>query len=141
MKKVFFDTNILLDIALERRKYNKDAINLIKLIKNKQIKGFINGAGIVSIHYIISKSRGKTTALQFIKDIIKIFEIAELDKKVIQNAINSNFTDFEDAIQEFSAIDAGVEIIVTRNTKDFKNSRLQVFEPKQLIKYFEKKQN
>ena len=139
MKKVYFDTNILLDFALKRKKFNVVAAKLINLVVEEQIMGFVNGASIVSIHYILSKNRNKTLALEFVNDIIDIFEIAELDKKVIQNAINSNFTDFEDAIHEFSAIDANVEIIVTRNPKDFKQSRLQILEPKQLIKYFAKK--
>ena len=134
MKKVYFDTNILLDIALERKKFIKDAIKLIGLIENKKIAGFINGVTIVNIHYIVAKNKGKATALQFVKDIMKFFEIAELDKSVILKALNSSFADFEDAVQEFSAVNSRMEIIVTRNVKDFNNSRLQVIEPKQLIK-------
>ena len=137
MKKVYFDTNILLDFALKRKKFNAVAAKLIDLVVEEQIIGFVNGASIVSIHYILSKHRNKTLALEFVNDIMDIFEIAGLDKSVII-AINSNFKDFEDAIHEFSAIDAGVKIIVTRNIKDFITSHLQVFEPEQLIRYIEK---
>ncbi len=141
MKKVYFDTNILLDFALKRKKFNVIAAKLIDLAVNEQIIGFVNGASIVSIHYILSKNRNKILAFEFVHDIMDIFEIAGLDKNVILKALNSNFKDFEDAVHEFSAIDAGIEIIVTRNIKDFKNSRLQIFKPEQLIKYFEKNRN
>ncbi|MEA3450724.1 MAG: PIN domain-containing protein [Bacteroidota bacterium] len=138
MKKVYFDTNILLDFVLKRKKFNAIAAKLIDLVVEEQIIGFINGASIVSIHYILSKNRNKTLALEFVNDIMDIFEIARLDKDIIQSALNSNFSDFEDALHEFSAIDAGVEIIVTRNIKDFTTYRLQVYKPEQLIKYIGK---
>ena len=96
MKKVYFDTNILLDFALKRKKFNTVAAQLIDLVLNEQIVGFINGASIITIHYIISKHRNRTLALEFVNDLMNIFEIAEFDKKIIQNALNSDFKDFEE---------------------------------------------
>ncbi len=66
------------------------------------------------------------------------FEIVNATKETCINALNSDFKDFEDAIQEFSAVNSGIEIIVTRNTKDFTSSHLQVYKPEQLIRYIEK---
>ncbi len=137
MKKVYFDTNILLDIALKRQPFINDALALITLIENNKIIGYVNGVTIVNIHYIMSKSKGKETALKFVSDLMRFFRVATIDNIVIDQAINSGFSDFEDAVQEFSASNSKVEIIVTRNTKDFKNSRLQVFEPKQFIEWFD----
>jgi len=134
MKKVYFDTNIILDIALNRKPFVNDALKLIELIENNKIIGFVNSLSIVSVHYIISKNKGKDIARQFIKDILQFFDIVNVDKNIIINALNSNFKDFEDSVQEFSAKNSGIEIILTRNSSDFKNSNLQIFEPSQFTK-------
>lgn len=134
MKKVYFDTNILLDIALDRKPFVNDALILLELIENKKIFGYINSLSVVNIHYLVSKQKGKDIANQLIKDILQFFDVVNVDKKIIIEAINSTFIDFEDAVQEFSAVNSGIEIILTRNIKDFKNTNIIVLAPEQFLK-------
>ncbi len=136
MKKVLFDTNIILDIALQREPFVEYSLKSVNLIDTKII-GYINILTLVNTFYFARKKTGIDKARKFIADLLTQFEVVNTTKATCVNALSSDFKDFEDAIQEFSAIDAEIEIIVTRNIKDFKNSRLQVFEPKELIKYFE----
>jgi len=135
MINIYFDTNILLDIALERKPFDEQALELLKLIENNQITGFLNAITVVNVYYFLSKQKGKAVALQFIKDTLKVFRVTNIDKSVLTNASQSSIKDFEDAVQEFSAINSGLKMIVTRNTIDFKNSQLLVFEPLAFIEW------
>jgi len=137
MKKVLFDTNIILDVALKREPFVANSLKTINLIDTK-IEGYVNILTLINTYYFAHKKVGIDKAKQFIADLLTQFKVINATKEICINAINSDFNDFEDAVQEFSAINADVEIIVTRNPKDFKYSNLKVFEPKELIKYFEK---
>lgn len=138
MKKVYFDTNILLDIVLDRKPFVNEALILLDLIENNKILGYINSLSIVNIHYLVSKQKGKVTAKQIISDILQFFDVVNVDKSVIIQALDSDFNDFEDSVQEFSALSSGIDILLTRNTKDFKKSKLEVYEPSEYIKSFQK---
>lgn len=135
MIKVYFDTNVLLDIALKREPFFENSMKLLELIENNKIVGYVNGITIANLHYIISKSKGKETALQFIKDLLVFFEIADLNKNVVTQALYSGFTDFEDAIQNYSAQNTDIKILITRNIADFKLSTLQIFEPHRFLEW------
>ncbi len=138
MIKVLFDTNVILDIALNREPFAEHSLKSVNLIDNKII-GYVNVLTLVNTFYFARKKTGIDKARKFIADLLTQFEVVNTTKEICIDALNSNFKDFEDAVQEFSAVKSEIEIIVTRNIKDFKNSHLQVFEPEQLIKYFEKK--
>jgi len=140
MKKVLLDTNILMDIVLERVPYDALALKIMEFIANQQITAYISAITLININYIVKKVKGKDLALKFIAEILDVFEITDANKTVLKNALMSNFPDFENAAQNFSAIDAGIEIIVTRNKKDFQQSKLQIYTPSEFIEYIEKEQ-
>ena len=137
MIRVLFDTNIILDIAIERKPFVVNSLKAVNLIDVKII-GFINILTLVNTFYYARKKVGIEQAKEFIRDLLTQFEVLNETKEICIKALNSNFRDFEDAVQNFSAIDEGIEIIVTRNIKDFKNSKIQIFTPEQLIKFIEK---
>lgn len=135
--KILLDTNIILDYVLERKKFVKEARLLMQISFNKELIAYISGSSITDIYYIVQKYKNKQKALFFIKEIISFIEVSNIDKTVILSAINSNFSDFEDAVHNFSAINSNIEIIVTRNPSDFKDSTIKIYTPKQFLKYFE----
>ncbi len=137
--KVLLDTNIVLDYAFERNKFIEDAGELMKMAFEGKITAFISASSVTDIYYIVQKYKTKEKALEFIKKLILFIGIAGVDKIVIENAINSNFADFEDVVQNFSASNNSIEYIITRNVKDFKNSELNVIEPKFFIEQIQKK--
>lgn len=141
MIKVLLDTNIILDIALRRTPFFEYSAEVIKKIDNKKIIGFITATTISDIYYIAKKEKGHQDAIEFIIQLVELFEIIGIDKKVIQNALDIGFKDFEDSIQESAALSEQVDFIITRNTSDFKNSLLKVLNPEEFIKYFEEKEN
>ncbi len=132
MIKVLYDTNIILDIALQREPFVEASTKAINAIGDKVI-AYVNVLTLVNTFYYTRKEVGIDKAREFIKDILTYFEVVNTTKHVCINALYSDFKDFEDAVQEYSAINSDIEIIVTRNTKDFKNSKLKVFLPEQFV--------
>jgi len=133
MIKVLFDTNIILDIALERKPFDEQAFELLSLMERQLVKAYLSSLTVVNINYVMRKDKEK--ALQFTEDLLQIFEITDLDKSILLNSLKSGFKDFEDAVQNFSALDSGIDIIITRNPKDYVNSELKIFEPTQFLDF------
>jgi len=138
MIKVLYDTNIVLDVALKREPFFQNSLKAINFSGIK-VKGYINLLTLVNTFYYARKETGIEKAREFIRDLLNSFELAYTDKPICLSALESGRNDFEDAVQEFSAIYSGVSIIVTRNTGDFKNSQLQVFDPTAFIEWMKVK--
>lgn len=133
MKKVLFDTNIILDIALKRHQFFEHALELFGLIDRKIIIGNITASSITDIYYISKKERGHTDAINFIKNLVEVVEVIGVDKRVILNALDSAMKDFEDAVQVSASELSEVEIIITRNRSDFANTFLKVMTPQEFL--------
>ncbi|MBX2964919.1 MAG: PIN domain-containing protein [Cyclobacteriaceae bacterium] len=133
MKKVLFDTNIILDIALERHPFFKHALELFGLIDRKIIAGNITASSVTDIYYIAKKEKGHTDSISFIKNLVEVVEVIGVDKRVIINALTSDMKDFEDAVLASASELNEIEVIITRNKSDFKNARLRVVTPEEFL--------
>lgn len=136
MIKVLIDTNVVLDIALKREPFFKKSAQIFKLIDQKLIIGYISATSITDLYYIAKKSKGGNQSKAFLTDLIKTVEILGVDKQIIEDALNSQLKDFEDAVQTVAAEHNKVGVIVTRNVKDFQDSPLKVLSPEALIEEF-----
>jgi len=136
MKNVLFDTNILIDIALKRQPFFEASAQSISYI-GIEVNGFVNALTLVNFFYLLRKEIGIEKTKAMIADFLNTFDVVDLNKEICKEALLSDFNDFEDAIQNFSAQYSGIEIIVTRNTNDYKSSNLQILEPNQFIKFIE----
>lgn len=132
--KILIDTNVILDIVLERQPFLKHAELLLQTAQRTSTEIFLSATTVTDLYYIIRKAKGRATALDFIKDLMQFVEVAAVDKSVILQALQSNISDFEDAVQEISAKNEEIEIIVTRNESDFTNSILEVHTPESFLK-------
>jgi predicted nucleic acid-binding protein len=131
--KVLFDTNILLDFALERQPWFTDSEQIIYFAEQKQIVGYVSASTISDLYYIIRKSKGKELAKEFLVNLTTICQIAAVDSSVISMALSLNFKDFEDAIQYSTAVMNNLDAIATRNPQDFPVQVPQILTPSQLI--------
>lgn len=131
--KVLFDTNVILDVLLDREPFSNEASLLLSKVEQFEITGFICATTVTTIYYLIDKALGSQAAAHHIQSLLSLFVIAPVNRLVLENAIASKFKDFEDSVLHAAACHAGARYIVTRNTVDFKNSNLPVFEPKALI--------
>lgn len=133
MERVLFDTNVILDVALKRLPHFDHAAGLFALIDKKIITGYATASTITDIYFISKHEKGHRRALEFITDFVEIVEIVGVDKEVIVKALNSNLKDFEDAVQVSAAEFNGIDCVITRNEKDFLNSTLKIFNPKEFL--------
>ncbi len=131
--KILIDTNVILDIVLERQPFVEDAEKLLDMAQQANFELFLTATTITDLYYIARKAKGKEIALNFIMDLMKFMEIASVDKDVVMQALQSDLADFEDAIQENSAKKENINIIVTRNEQDFKDSDLEIYTPKSFL--------
>ena len=132
--KVLFDTNVILDVMLLREPFFKSSALLLAEIERKNIEGFVCSTTVTTIHYLVEKTKGRKVALSQIESLLKIFQVTPVDKSCLESALKSKITDFEDAVLNESAYREGLDGIVTRNEKDFKQSKLTIYNPEELLK-------
>jgi len=134
MKRVLIDTNIIVDIATRRDPFFEHSSKVLKLAIEGKITAYVSASAVTDIVYILQKENGKTSTMQFVKELVEYIDILGVDKTIIINALNSNWKDFEDAVQGNVALDNSLDIIITRNTKDFiKLESIQILSPSHFL--------
>ena len=126
MKKLFLDTNIVIDFLGEREPFYESVAKVLTLADHKIIKVFTSPTTISTTYYILNKFEGSKVALEKIRKFKLLCGISTMDSDVIDKAINSNFKDFEDAMQYFSARATNCDLIITGNEKDFKSALIPI---------------
>jgi len=126
MQKVFLDTNIILDFLGEREEFYVPSAKLITLADRKLIKIFTSSISFSNAYYLLCKYENKKSALEKMRKFKLLCFTSITNDEVVEKAMNSEFTDFEDALQYFSAIESDCHLIVTRNEKDFKSALIPV---------------
>ena len=132
--KILYDTNIILDVLLDRQPFSADSIYLVQKVEMGLFIGYLSATTMTTLQYLACKVIGKTKANLEIKKLLTLFEIAPVNRSVIENALLTQFQDFEDAVLYEAALHQGVHAIVTRNLKDFSNAKIPVYTPDQLLK-------
>ena len=137
MNKVLIDTDVILDFFFDRKPFSDDAAKILSLCEGAKIDGFVTSLMISNIYYILRKSSKHDKIIESLKMLMNIVDVAIIDKQTVLNALNSEFKDFEDALQNFSAInESDIQLIITRNVKDYKTSSLAVMTPENYLKAF-----
>jgi predicted nucleic acid-binding protein len=136
MKKLLIDTNIVIDIVIAREPFLIDSEKVFEVIDNIEVKGFLTSNTITDIYFVVKKSEGHKKTIEILKEMLNFLEIIAVDKEIILNSLESGITDFEDAIQYFSALENEIDFIITRNKKDFKNSKIPLLTPKEYCDIF-----
>lgn len=131
--KVFFDTNVLLDLLLDREPFSEQAAALLSLVESEKLTGAICATTVTTIHYLVSKYRDKKVAQSAVETVMVLFEIAPVDKSVLSGAVSLGFSDYEDAVLVQSAVKISADYIVSRNIKDFKESPLPTYLPVEFL--------
>ena len=133
--KVLIDTNVLLDFLLEREPFKKDAEDLFTAIDSGQIIGFVTATTLTDIFYIARKhTRSLELAREAVSSTLDTMTICPVNRNVLEAAFASGLTDFEDAVQIYSAIAQNLDAIVTRDAKGFVSSTIPVYSVQELLK-------
>lgn len=140
--KLFVDSDVFLDILLNRHPHFDSSVSILHLRAEYKIELYTSPSIILNVNYIAQKQNNKERALKGVSEIIKAVEIVDATKEILTNCFNSNHRDVEDAVQYFTALQNGsLNYYLTRNIRhfDFKNWNLPVVTPAQFLKLF--KQN
>ena len=132
--RVLFDTNVILDVLLERYPFSEPAATLLSKVEKGEITGLVCATTLTTIYYLVSKALDRNKADECIDLLLYLFEVASVNRVVIETAKTLNSKDFEDAVVYASALHSGCSCVVTRNLKDFPESEIPVFSPEELLK-------
>ena len=135
--KVFVDTNLLLDVLAEREPFYKHSARVWSMAETGAWKCMISVISLNNIFYIVRKTRDTATARQVLVLLRDVFTGVALSPRILNQAIDSDMADFEDAIQFYSAIHVGAEYLLTRNVSDFPQDSLPVLTPEEFFAVLE----
>lgn len=131
--RVIVDTNVVLDVLLEREPFVTAAIEVFCLVEESRMDAFICATTVTTIDYLLAKSLPKSKARNALRSLISLFEIATVNRPVIERALVSKIQDFEDAVLNEAGQMAGADFVISRNTKDFAGSTLKVCDPNEFL--------
>ena len=135
MTNLFIDTDVIIDFLIDRKPYSREAAIIFTLIDQKKLKGYASSLTFSNLYYVLHKIEPHKKVLTKLDSISKMLTVLNVGDQNIRDAIESGFPDFEDSIQYFCALDCKkVEVIITRNTKDYKNSILPFMTPGDFLK-------
>lgn len=137
MKSVLIDTDVLLDFYLDRKPFSEDSLQLLLKCEQKQFRAFITPVIVANTYYILRRHATHLYVVERLQILLDTISVIAMDQKQVLAALESKFTDFEDALQYFSAVNSNkIDAIITRNIKDFKKSALPVFTPQEYLATF-----
>ena len=131
--RILFDTNVVLDLLLEREPFVKEAESLVNMVEKGEIVGVLCATTVTTIHYLITKSLGKEKSIEVIASLFKLFEVASVTRTVLVDALEVNDKDFEDAVLYKSAFHFGATMIVTRDRSGFDKADIPVMSPHETL--------
>jgi predicted nucleic acid-binding protein len=138
MNSLFIDSDILIDL-LAQREYHVEAAALMTIIGEKKVTAFITPIVLANVDYIITKFSNKAKSRKAIRTLRNKLSILPMDEKVVDAALESEFPDFEDALQYFAAEKRGIDFIITRNKKDYAKGSLRVVTAQEYMNMYESK--
>lgn len=127
--KLLVDTNVFLDVILERKDLMRDSAAILDAIEEGRAEGYMPSHALPTIHYIVAKANGRTAAVTAVSDLLDLCEVVAVNDADLGRALALGLKDFEDAVHVAAALHVGADYIVSRNETDFKNSPIDVRSP------------
>ena len=131
--KALLDTNVVLDVLLDRKPHSAESAEVFRLVEQGQVEGLLCATTVTTLDYLLSQSMKRSDTRKLLSQLLKLFEVAAVNRAVIENALTSRMDDFEDAVMDHAAQNSGADINVTRNSKDFTHGKSKVMDPRQFI--------
>ena len=131
--KILIDTNIIVDVALDREPFFAESDRILTFVEEGQIQGYVSASTFSDLYYIIRRDKGRDWTLDFLRQLATFCQVATVDNSVISIALTCNFKDFEVAIQYSTAVINLIDAIITRNPRDFPVNTPRIVTPNQLI--------
>jgi predicted nucleic acid-binding protein len=126
---VLIDLNILLDVLQKRLPFYESSAGLLAAVETGRVHGYIAAHSLTTLFYLIQKDKNSAEARATITNLLQFLKIAPVDQSTIEQALNLDYRDFEDAVQMISAVQCKADCLVTRNLKDYQPALLPVMQP------------
>ena len=133
-KKIFVDSDIVLDVLCKRDPYYEYAAKVFSLADMKKLTVYTSSLVVANVYYILRKAIGIEKSKEALRKLRLLVKIISVEEREVDLALNSSFSDFEDALQYYTAVKHGMETLLTRNIKDYKEKDLSIQTPEQFIK-------
>ena len=133
MKKVLIDTNVVLDVLLDRQPHADASVAVWAAVETGPAQGLLAAHAVTTIHYLIRRELGLARARRTISAMLRVFNVAAVDGPVFQAALGLPLSDFEDAVTAAAAQFAGCDYIVTRDPKGFRGCGMRVLLPEAAV--------
>jgi len=130
--RILFDTNVILDVLLDRQPFRTLAAQLVARVERQEIEGFLGATTLTTIYYLLAKVLGKQQARVAVQNLLKLFQVAPVDHAVLESAAESSIGDFEDAVLHDAGRTLRVDALLTRNGGDFTKGSLLILSPQEL---------
>jgi len=134
--KILLDTNIVLDLLLLREPFVKNAREIFLLIENGDIEGYLCATSVTTLHYLVGREKSKKETNEIIENILTLFKVAPVDKKVLQIACKNNGNDYEDSVIYTASDFLNIDIIITRDKKGFLRSDISTMTSKEFMAFW-----
>jgi predicted nucleic acid-binding protein len=134
MEHVFIDTDVIIDFLTDRKPFSTEAAKVFSLIDQKKIKGCVSSLSFSNLYYVLRKFRPHKKVISSLQDLSELVDILKVDNDIIKSALLSDFKDFEDSIQYYTAQEnKKIDCIITKNIKDYKDTYLPVMTPETFL--------
>lgn len=133
MKRIYIDADVILDLLENRAGFFEDAAQLFTHVEKGEIRAFVSPLIFANLYYILRKGKGPKAARESLLRLKMLLKVVVINEKIIDLALSSTFTDFEDAIQYYSALENTCDCLITRNKKDYKESEVPVYSPREFL--------
>ncbi len=138
MTDLFIDTDVIIDFIIDRQPFSREAAQVFTLIDQKKVKGYTSALCYSNLYYVLSKYASHKKVITMLNELSELVGILKVDDDIIKASLASDFKDFEDAIQYYTAQEyKRIDVIITRNIKDYKKSSLPVMTPETFMKTYE----
>jgi len=135
MDKVLIDSDVIIDSLFDREPFAKYSTTILSMCESGKIIGFLTPLIFSNVYYLLRRTAKHEKVIAKLKQLLRITQVLQMDRNVIEKALNCEFKDFEDALQNYTTVNNGnIDIMLTRNLKDYKKSELGVFTPEIYIK-------
>ena len=131
--RLFIDSDIILDVFAKREPHYHHSALTLSLAEAQKVQAFTSPLVFANIYYVLRKLRSKNYALKSLRKLRIVIDVLPIEDKHVDEALNSSFTDFEDAIQHYVAMSGQVDYIITRNKSDYKSSKIPVCTPHEYL--------
>jgi predicted nucleic acid-binding protein len=137
MTDLFIDTDVIIDFIIDRQPFSREAAQVFTLIDQRKVKGYASALSYSNIYYVLRNYASHKKAITMLNELSDLVGILKVDDDIIKASLASDFKDFEDAIQYYTAQEyKRIDVIITRNIKDYKKSSLPVMTPETFMKTY-----